>query len=108
MADEGREIEAILAIAHPLRRRMLRALVDSDEALSLSQLAQDVDLPVATVRYHANVLCGLGAAEPTKPGPDRDQSERFYDATVDGDPRIEALLEETRRADDAANGTGED
>jgi DNA-binding transcriptional ArsR family regulator len=104
MADEGRDIEAILAIAHPLRRRMLRALVDSDEALSLSQLAQGFNLPVATTRYHANVLCGLGAVEPTKPGPDHDHSERFYGATVDGDPQIEALLEETREAD----GAGED
>jgi DNA-binding transcriptional ArsR family regulator len=105
MADEDRDVEALLAIGHPLRRRMLRAIVDSGGALGLSQLAQGFDLPVATARYHANVLCGFGVAEPTRSDPDR---EPFYDTSVGGDPEIEALLEETREADDTAEGFEED
>ena len=105
MADDGQDIETLLAISHPLRRRLLRALVDSGEPLSLSQLARAIDLPVATVRYHANVLCGFGAAEPASPD---GRGDHLYDAAVDGDPRIEALLEETRAADEGASGLGED
>jgi len=106
MADEGRRIEAILAVGHPVRRRMLRAIIDSGEPLRLSQLGQDLNLPAATARYHANVLCGFGAAEPIRPDPyDR---EPVYDTTVGGNPEVEALLEETREADEAAMGIEED
>lgn len=87
---------------------MLRAIVDSSGALNLSQLAQDFNLPVATARYHVNVLCGLGVAEPTQPGPDRDGRDPFYDTSVGGNPEIEALLDETREADDAGNRVDED
>jgi DNA-binding transcriptional ArsR family regulator len=91
----------ILAISHPLRRRMLRVLVDAGEPLSLDRLTQAFELPIGTARYHANVLCGFGAAEPTLPDTDDDRGEYRYDATIDGDPEVEALLEETREADEA-------
>lgn len=97
----------ILAISHPLRRRMLRVLVDAGEPVSLDRLTQEFDLPVGTARYHANVLCGFGAAEPSRSdaadAADAD-SEYLYDATVAGDPEVEALLEETREADETATG----
>jgi DNA-binding transcriptional ArsR family regulator len=98
----------ILAISHPLRRRMLRVLADSDEPISLDQLTRDFDLPIGTARYHANVLCGFGAAEPTRPDPGDDRDEYLYDATIEGNPEVEALLEETREADEAAMGIEED
>ena len=77
----------ILAISHPLRRRMLRVLADSDEPISLDQLTREFDLPVGTARYHANVLCGFGAAEPTRPDPGDDRDEYLYDATIEGQSR---------------------
>jgi DNA-binding transcriptional ArsR family regulator len=93
--------EMMLAISHPLRRRMLRVLVDAGEPLSLDRLTREFELPIGTARYHANVLCGFGAAEPTRPDTD-DGGEYLYDATIDGDPEVEALLEETREGDEAA------
>jgi DNA-binding transcriptional ArsR family regulator len=87
----------ILAISHPLRRRMLRVLVDAGEPLSLDRLTQEFELPIGTARYHANVLCGFGAAEPSRLD---DGGEYLYDATIEGDPEVEALLEETREADE--------
>lgn len=92
--------EMILAVSHPLRRRMLRVLVDADEPVSLDRLTQEFDLPVGTARYHANVLCGFGAAEPTRPDTNDDRAEYLYDATIDGNPEVETLLEETREADE--------
>jgi DNA-binding transcriptional ArsR family regulator len=95
----------ILAISHPLRRRMLRVLVDADEPVSLDRLTREFELPIGTARYHANVLCGFGAAEPTRPDTDtgKDRGDYLYDATIEGDPEVEALLEETREADERAN-----
>lgn len=98
----------ILAISHPLRRRMLRMLVDSGEPLGLDGLTREFDLPVGTARYHANVLCGFGAAEATRPDAGGDRGEYLYGATIDGDPEVEALLEETRAAEEAAMGIEED
>ena len=94
----------ILAVSHPLRRRMLRVLVDADEPLSLDRLTREFDLPIGTARYHANVLCGFGAAEPTRPDTGDDRGEYLYDATIDGNPEVEALLEETREADETGIG----
>lgn len=94
--------EMMLAISHPLRRRMLRVLVAAGEPVSLDRLTREFDLPIGTARYHANVLCGFGAAEPSRPDTDGDRGEYLYDATIDGDPEVEALLEETREADEAA------
>ena len=98
----------ILAISHPLRRRMLRVLVNADEPVSLDRLTREFDLPVGTARYHANVLCGFGATEATRSDAGDDRDEFLYDATIDGNPEVEALLEETREADEAPGETGED
>ena len=91
-----------LAISHSLRRRMLRALVDAGESVSLGRLTREFDLPIGTARYHANVLCGFGAAEPTRSDTADDRGEYVYDATIDGDPEVVALLEETREEDETA------
>jgi hypothetical protein len=91
----------ILAISHPLRRRMLRVLADADEPVSLDRLTREFDLPTGTARYHANVLCGFGAIEPSRPDTEAEGGEYLYDATIDGDPEVETLLEETREADRA-------
>lgn len=85
--------EMILAISHPLQRRMLRVLVDADEPVSLERLTRAFDLPIGTARYHANVLCGFGAVEPTRPDAGDDRGEYLYDATVDGDPEASELTQ---------------
>jgi len=92
--------EMILAISHPLRRRMLRLLVDAGEPVSLDRLTREFDLPLGTTRYHANVLCGFGAAEPTRPDTSDDRDEYLYGATVTDEPEIVVLLEETREEDE--------
>ena len=98
----------ILAISHPLRRRMLRVLVDAGEPVNLDRLTRELDLPIGTARYHANVLCGFGAAEPSRRDTGDERGEYLYDATVAGNPEVEALLEETREDDEAAMGIEED
>lgn len=89
----------ILSVAHPARRRILRAIVDRGQRCGPTQLAQQPDLPVSMVAYHAKVLCKPGALEPVDEEPSRGATEQLYDSTIEDDPPIETLLEETREVD---------
>lgn len=95
-----RRVNLIVAIAHPLRRRILRVLHDWGEPATPAQIAAELDLPVGAVAYHANVLRRLGAVEPVSEQEERGAVDHLYDSTIDADPPIEALLEETREVDD--------
>ena len=53
----------IKAMAHPLRRRLLRVMTEENAPLSPAQLAKAFDLPLGVVTYHANVLQRCGAVE---------------------------------------------
>jgi DNA-binding transcriptional ArsR family regulator len=95
-----RRVNLIVAIAHPLRRRILQALHNRSEPRSPAQIARAFDLPVGMVAYHANVLSRLGAVEPAGEQQVRGAVEPFYDSTIEDDPPIETLLDETREVDD--------
>jgi DNA-binding transcriptional ArsR family regulator len=91
----------IAAIAHPGRRRILRIVATAGEARSPAQMAKAMSLPQGMVAYHARVLWRLGAVEPASERMVRGAVEHFYDTTIEDDPPIEALLEETREVDEA-------
>jgi DNA-binding transcriptional ArsR family regulator len=55
----------VKAMAHPLRRRMLRAIGEEGALLSPAQLAKTFDLPLGLIAYHAAVLQRCGAVEAT-------------------------------------------
>src|SRR4029077_15003039 len=90
----------IMAIAHPLRRRILRVLADWGEPCSPAQIAREIGEPLGTVAYHAKVLWRFGAVEPAGEQHVGGTVEHFYDSTIEDDPPIETLLEETREVDD--------
>jgi DNA-binding transcriptional ArsR family regulator len=96
----------IVAIAHPLRRRMLRMLVKHGEPLNSAQMATELGLPVGTITYHARVLWHFEAVEPI--GEQEGTAEHLYEVAIENDPPIEALLEETREADGGGPGVEED
>jgi DNA-binding transcriptional ArsR family regulator len=60
-----RRSRAILvkAMAHPVRRRLLRGISEEGAPLSPAQLAKTFDLPLGVVTYHAGVLQRCGAVE---------------------------------------------
>ncbi|HEY8810578.1 MAG TPA: helix-turn-helix domain-containing protein [Solirubrobacterales bacterium] len=60
-----RRSRAILvkAMAHPVRRLMLREINAGNAPLSPAQLAKTFDLPLGVVTYHATVLQRCGAVE---------------------------------------------
>jgi DNA-binding transcriptional ArsR family regulator len=55
------------AIAHPVRRRVLRTLADSGETHSSTWLAHTLDLPIGTTAYHVTILRKFGAVELAQP-----------------------------------------
>jgi DNA-binding transcriptional ArsR family regulator len=55
------------AMAHPLRRRLLREISAEGAPISPAQLARTFDLPLGIVAYHAAVLHRCGAVEVAPP-----------------------------------------
>ncbi|HEX6688463.1 MAG TPA: helix-turn-helix domain-containing protein [Solirubrobacterales bacterium] len=100
--DGRHRANLIWAIAHPLRRCILRAIGDRGAPCSPIQLARQSGLPVSLVAYHVNVLCNFGAVELTDEQQQGGTIEHFYDSTIEDDPPIETLLEETRELDEEA------
>jgi Helix-turn-helix domain len=92
--------DLISAIAHPLRRCILRVLHDWREPGGPAQIARELGLPVGTVVYHVRVLWRYGAVGTAGEQQVRGAIEHFYDSTIEDDPPIETLLEETREVDE--------
>ncbi len=89
------------ALGHPLRRQILRALNESPEPRSPSEIATAA-LPrasVSVVSYHARVLesCGSVAIAGTREVQGADAS--LYASKVAGDEEVAAVLQATRGLD---------
>src|SRR5512146_395785 len=94
-SDGARRADLINAIAHRLRRRILRLLGDQREQTSPTRLAKELGLQPGLVAYHIRVLRTFGAVKPTDERMVRGAIEHFYETTIENDPPIETLLEET-------------
>jgi DNA-binding transcriptional ArsR family regulator len=75
--DEG----LIKALAHPLRWRIVEALVERAEA-SPVELARSLDEPLATVSHHVRVLRDVGSIELTRTEQRRGAIEHYYRAVM--------------------------
>jgi DNA-binding transcriptional ArsR family regulator len=100
--ESGRRAKLISAIGAPLRRRILRLLRDLDEPRSPSEISRELGLPLGTGAYHVRVLERIGTVEKTDEQQVRGAVESLFVSTIEDDPPIEALLEETREADEEA------
>lgn len=66
------------ALRNPLRRRILRRYVESEEQLSPKALAQLEEAPLSQAGYHVRVLKQLGAIEVAEIRPTDRSLEHFY------------------------------
>ncbi len=89
------------AIAHRVRRQILRVLADSDGPRSPMQISRELGAGVSPIAYHVTILRRFGAIELAEEQMARGAVEHFYGSKIKDDPPIEALLEETRLADEA-------
>jgi DNA-binding transcriptional ArsR family regulator len=87
------------ALNHPVRRQILRILIDSGGARSASELiaAGLPDTSVSVIAYHARVLVDAGMV--SRDGAASEEStDRFATDATDA-PEVIALLESTREND---------
>ena len=74
----------LAALRHPLRRRILRLMVDG-EALSPSQLAETLNESLSSVSYHVRVLAECGALVSAGEKPVRGATQHFYRWALEAD-----------------------
>jgi DNA-binding transcriptional ArsR family regulator len=96
-----RRARLIRAIDHSLRRRILRLLLDEGQQRSPVQMSKALAVPLGSASYHVRVLHQLHAVKPSGRRQVRGALQRFYETTIEDDPPIETLLEETREIDEA-------
>jgi DNA-binding transcriptional ArsR family regulator len=74
--------DLLMALRHPLRRRILRELADG-ESRSPRELAAALRQPLGNVSYHVRVLAERSAVALVATRPSRGSVEHFYRSTVE-------------------------
>lgn len=95
------EINLAKAKGHPLRVRIMQAIVDG-LAASPNTLAVLLEEPLGNVSYHVKTLLELGCLELAKTEPRRGAVEHFYRSTGTWSPGRECILTEAQRRSAAA------
>jgi DNA-binding transcriptional ArsR family regulator len=70
------------ALAHPLRRRILRKLIAEGRALSPAELSESLDEPLSKLSYHVRVLANCDAVKLVRTRQIRGSTQHFYRVTV--------------------------
>lgn len=90
-ASDPATYDLFVAMAHPLRRRILRTMVNGDAELSPRELADRLTQPLSRLSYHVKVLSKCGALELVGTQPVRGSTQHFYRAVVDAAWALMAL-----------------
>jgi DNA-binding transcriptional ArsR family regulator len=99
--DEDRAQEALRALNHDLRRRILRVALDGREAVSPTEVARTLGAPLSSVSYHFRVLAESGALDIAREQPVRGSIKHFYraNAAVAEMPMVAEILAATSPTD---------
>jgi DNA-binding transcriptional ArsR family regulator len=79
--DRPNEEKLLVALGHPLRRRILRAMADSEPA-SPRELSETLAQPLSNVSYHVRVLVQNEAVTLVRTEPARGSIQHFYRSNV--------------------------
>jgi DNA-binding transcriptional ArsR family regulator len=66
------------ALNHPVRRQILRLLIEADKPLSPRELSKAVEKQLSGVSYHVRLLARCGAIELIRATPVRGSMQHFY------------------------------
>jgi DNA-binding transcriptional ArsR family regulator len=75
--------DLFVALAHPLRRRILRKMIKEDEEISPRDLALALGEHLSRLSYHVRVLVWCGAIEMVRTDQVRGSMQHFYRVIVD-------------------------
>jgi DNA-binding transcriptional ArsR family regulator len=81
--DRSDDNELLVALRHPLRRRILRLMMSKPDVISPLELARELDRSLSNVAYHVGVLRDCAAVTLVKTRPKRGAVQHFYCAAVD-------------------------
>jgi DNA-binding transcriptional ArsR family regulator len=81
MAKRDPEEALLDALRNPLRRTLLRRLVESEDRLGTRELARSEEQPLSSVSYHLQQLADLGAVEKAGDLQIGSSVSQFYRAT---------------------------
>ncbi len=75
--------DLFIALAHPLRRLILREMIAAKREISPTELADSLEYPLSKLSYHVRVLAECGAVELRRTRPTRGSTQHFYCLTMD-------------------------
>jgi DNA-binding transcriptional ArsR family regulator len=96
-ADRSDDDDLLVALRHPLRRRILRAM-SGEDALSPRELAATLRAPLSNVAYHVRVLADCAAVVLVRTQPVRGSMQHFYLPAVEA-PWARQILDLGERED---------
>ncbi|HEU5061917.1 MAG TPA: helix-turn-helix domain-containing protein [Solirubrobacterales bacterium] len=89
--DRSNDHDLLIALRHPLRRRILREMADG-KATSPRELSDALNESLSNVSYHVRVLSARAAINLVKTKPARGSVQHFYRSAVDA-PWARQVLE---------------
>jgi DNA-binding transcriptional ArsR family regulator len=100
--DHPNDTDLLVALRHPLRRRILREMADGN-AISPRELAAALRQPLSNVSYHVRVLAERSAVTLVETRPARGSVQHFYRSAVEAAWARQIL----GRGESDGGGTGE-
>jgi DNA-binding transcriptional ArsR family regulator len=79
------------ALGHPMRRRILREMLDASEELSPRELAAKLSEQLSALSYHVRVLAECRAVELVRTQQIRGSTQHFYRPVVKANWALSAL-----------------
>lgn len=79
------------ALGHPLRRQILREMIDTSEEVSPRELAAKLSEQLSALSYHVRVLAECNAIELVRTEQIRGSTQHFYRAIVKASWALTAL-----------------
>jgi DNA-binding transcriptional ArsR family regulator len=79
------------ALGHPLRRRVLREMLDAGGEISPRELAQSLTEQLSALSYHVRVLAECGAIELVRTEQIRGSTQHFYRSILNESWALSAL-----------------
>jgi DNA-binding transcriptional ArsR family regulator len=98
--DRPDDTDLLIALRHPLRRRILREMADGKE-ISPRELSNTLRQPLSNVSYHVRVLADCAAVTLVETKPARGSIQHFYRSAVNA-PWAQQVLEPGERNGDGA------
>ena len=97
-------IETRMALEHPHRRQILRALGGADEKTSPSELDQSgrVSCGAPCISYHLKTLEGFGLVRRAGTEPVRGSLKHYFSSLVTTNNLVQAVLKATEKSDGTA------